>query len=141
MFYKYFGDPKSIYSINVIGYIKLMLAAKRILEISGMVVLPYIISGKVLKMPNKKSINKKYINMITTDPLWANIEKMYEGDDGILNDILEKIGVIMSGEYVIISPTEPDLDGRLIDYNCALLIAKEYMELILMMNNKATIGD
>jgi hypothetical protein len=133
LFYKYFGDPKSIYSINMIGYIKLMIAAKRILTSCGMVVLPYVISSKILKMPNKKAINKKYITMITSDPLWEKIQEKYADDVAIQQDILDKIGVAISSEYRIIAPGEEEFDGNIIDYNCALLIAKEYMELVLMI--------
>ena len=48
-------------------------------------------------------------------------------------DIMNKIGIAISSEYKIISPDEPEFDGRTIDYNCALLIAKEYMEFICMI--------
>jgi hypothetical protein len=47
LFYKYFGDTQSINVINMDDYIKLMIAARRLLEANGLVVLPYIISGKV----------------------------------------------------------------------------------------------
>ncbi len=133
LFAKYFGDPKSIKSINLIGYVKLMMAAKRMLTMSGMAVLPYVISSKVLKMPNKKAISKKYTNMIEADQLWKEIEKIYNGDERIKEDIMNKIGIAISSEYKIISPDEPEFDGRTIDYNCALLIAKEYMEFICMI--------
>ena len=133
LFAKYFGDPKSINSINLIGYVKLIMAAKKMLTLSGMAVLPYVISSKVVKMPNKKAISKKYTNMIEADQLWLEIEKIYNGDEQIKEDILNKIGIAISSEYKIIAPDEPEFDGKTIDYNCALLIAKEYMEFICMI--------
>ena len=132
LFYKYFGDPKSINSINVEDYVKLMIASYKILSSSGLVVLPYIISSKIVKMPNKKSINKKLITMITSDPLWDRISDKYKDDD-IMDYILDNIGVAISSEYCIISKREPELDGRIIGYECAPLIAKEYMEFVLMI--------
>lgn len=133
LFAKYFGDPKSIKSINLIGYVKLMMAAKKMLTLAGMAVLPYVISSKVMKMPNKKAISKKYTNMIEADQLWREIEIIYNGDERIKEDIMNKIGVAISSEYKIIAPDEPEFDGHTIDYNCALLIAKEYMEFICMI--------
>lgn len=133
LFCKYFGDPKSIYNINIIGYIKLMMAAKIMLFSSRMVVLPYVISSKVIKMPNKKAISKKYMTLITSDNLWVQIQEKYDHDEIVLKDILDNIGIAISSEYMIIAPDEPDLDGRIINYDNGLLIAKEYMELVLMI--------
>ena len=45
MFYKYFGDVESVYSIvPSTDYIKLMIAAKRILLDNYMIIMPYVIS-------------------------------------------------------------------------------------------------
>jgi hypothetical protein len=132
LFFKFFGSPRSAYDINLVGYIKLIMAAKKILIAHGMVAFPYVLSSKVVKMPFKKAINKSYISMITSDPLWELIKDKYRNDN-ILKDILEKIGIAISSEYCIIAPDEPEFDGRTIDYNTALLIAKEYMEFVLMI--------
>lgn len=133
LFYKYFGDPKSINGINIDDYVKLMISANKILLSCGMVVLPYVISSKVTKMPSKKSINKKLITMITTDPLWEKIKEKYHDDEVVLNDILDKIGVAISSEYRIISMREPEYDGCIINYDNAILIAKEFMEFVLII--------
>ena len=48
MFDKEFGDPITMNAIpNQTDYIKLIIAAKRILLKSGMIILPYIISGRI----------------------------------------------------------------------------------------------
>jgi hypothetical protein len=133
LFYKYFGDPKSINSINADQYVVLMIAAYKILLANGLTVLPYVISSKVVKMPSKKAMNKKLIQMITLDSTWEKIKEKYHNDQIILNDILEKIGVAISSEYKIISVREPELDGKVIDYGCATFIAKEFMDYILMI--------
>lgn len=132
LFFKYFGDPKSLYNIDIIGYVKLMIAAKRILESHGMVVLPNVVSSKVLKMPTKKAINKKIVLMIQSDPLWEIIDNIYK-DEQIKVDILEKIGVLISSEFQIIAPEDKEIDGKVVDYHCALLLAKEYLEYITMI--------
>lgn len=133
LFFKYFGDPKSIRSVNADGYIKLMIAANKILLANGMVVLPYLVSSKVIKMPKKKAINKKLIQMIVSDPLWQKIREKYHDDEAILEDILDKIGVAISSEYKIVSMREPEYNGCIINYDSAILIAKEYMEYVIMV--------
>ena len=109
-----------------------MIAAKRILESHGMVVLPNVVSSKVLKMPTKKAINKKIVLMIQSDPLWEIIDNIYK-DEQIKVDILEKIGVLISSEFQIIAPEDKEIDGKVVDYHCALLLAKEYLEYITMI--------
>ena len=51
----------------------------------------------------------------------------------VLNDILDKIGVAISSEYRIISMREPEYDGCIINYDNAILIAKEFMEFVLII--------
>ena len=55
LFYKYFGNTVSANSINRIDYVKLMIAAKRILQSQYLVMLPYIISSRVLKKDTKSN--------------------------------------------------------------------------------------
>ena len=71
MFYKYFGDTVSINSINADEYIILMITAKRILERHGMILLPYIISGVVLKISTRTSLCKK--ELIKLEKIIMNI--------------------------------------------------------------------
>jgi hypothetical protein len=58
MFFKDFMDTQSAYTVNAEEYIKLMLAARKILLQHNMVCLPYIVSGKVEKIVGRKSVNK-----------------------------------------------------------------------------------
>ena len=60
IFFKYFGDPKSINSIGKMDYVKLIIASQRMLKASNMVILPYIVSGKIVRLQLKKNINKKH---------------------------------------------------------------------------------
>ena len=59
LFFKEFGDPISLNTINQTDYIKLIIAGKRLLLHSGMVVLPYIISSRVTRTATRKNVNKK----------------------------------------------------------------------------------
>ena len=102
MFYKDFGDPISINAIrNQTDYIKLIIAAKRILLNSGMVILPYIISGRIRRYASRKIINKKDLIAIETDPLYEQIKMKYNNPK-IDQKITEFIGAIMSSAFEII---------------------------------------
>ena len=103
---------------NQTDYIKLMIAAKRILLNSGMVILPYIISGRVLRTATRKIINKKDMIAIETDPLYWQLKQKYNNPK-IDQKINELIGAIMSSSFEVIEwddelecPTQ--WDGKII---------------------------
>lgn len=131
LFYKYFGDPVSINAINSIDYVKLMLTAKKILESYNMVILPYIISSKVVRIPKKKSINKKELLKITMSPLWAQIKDKYKNEK-IEEEILGQIGIILSSEFKIIDYENDSLHGKMIDC-ISDIVTEEYLMYVLMI--------
>ena len=131
LFYKYFGDTITIKSINIVDYIKLMLSARKILSAYNMIILPYIISSKVVKIPNKKNINKKELLKITASPLWERIVEKYQNPK-IEEEILGQIGVILSGEFKIIDYRDPDIHGKTIDCVSDIVI-EEYLMYVLMI--------
>lgn len=79
LFYKYFGDPVSIKSIDMKQYIKLIIAAKRMLLGYNLKILPYIIGGKVVKLIKKKNINKKESTAIENDMLFKYVMDKFIG--------------------------------------------------------------
>ena len=108
LFFKDFGDQVSIQSINQIDYIKLLIAAKRILINSGLVILPYIISSKVTRVATRKNINKKETIKVTNGDNWAQIAAKYNNKK-IEKIILEMMGKINSSTFEII---EYDLENH-----------------------------
>ena len=130
LFYKYFGDPVSIKAINNIDYIKLMLAARKMLESYNMVILPYIISSKVVRVPKRKNINKKELLKITSSPLWKQIQDKYRNEK-IEEEILGQIGVILSAEFKIIDFYDDSLDGKIIDC-ISDIVTEEYLMYVLL---------
>lgn len=118
-YYKEFGDPITLSAIhNQTDYIKLIIAAKRILLKSGMVILPYIISGRILRIATRKIINKKDMIAIETDPLYEQIKQKYNNPK-IEQKIYEFIGAIMSSSFEIIDwdneKNEPtSWDGKIV---------------------------
>ena len=131
LFYKYFGDPVSINAINSIDYIKLILAAKKMLESYNMVILPYIISSKVVKIPKKKSINKKELLKIKASPLWEQIKDKYRNEK-IEENILGQIGVLLCSDFKIIDYDDEELDGKMIDC-ISDIVTEEYLMYVLMI--------
>ena len=111
MFFKYFGDINSLNAINIDDYVTLIIAAKRILEVSGMILLPYIISSKVVRLASRKNINKKELVKLEASPLWEQVKNKYRSEK-IEKHILSLIAVILSSEFEIIDPDDDELDGQ-----------------------------
>lgn len=108
LFFKDIGDPISVNSINQIDYIKLMIAAKRILSKTGMVILPYIISSKVIRVATRKNVSKKIQDTIDASAIYVSIKEIYNNKN-IEAKILEFIGKVLSSSFEII---EYDTDNH-----------------------------
>lgn len=111
LFFKYFGDVQSANAINLDDYITLMIAAKRILEASGMILLPYIVSSKVVRLASRKNVNKKELTKLESSPLWERVKNKYKSEK-IEKHILSIIACILSSEFEIIDPKDKELDGQ-----------------------------
>lgn len=111
LFFKFFGDSNTINAINLDDYVTLIIAAKRILEACGMVLLPYIISSKVIRLASRKNVNKKELTKLESSPLWEKIKNKYRNDK-IEKHILSIIAIILTSEFEIIDPDDPELDGQ-----------------------------
>lgn len=99
---KDFGDPITLNAIhNQTDYIKLMIAGKRILERSGMVILPYIFSSRVTRIATRKIISKKDMVRMESSNLYQQIKAKYNNPK-IEQKIWEFIGGIISSSYEII---------------------------------------
>ena len=103
---------------NHTDYIKLIIAAKRILEGIGMTILPYIISGKVIRVATRKIINKRDMVSMKNDPLYEQIKLKYNNPK-IEQKIWEFIGAVISSTFEIIEydnehsrPSE--FDGKIV---------------------------
>ena len=110
IFYKYFGSPVTVNSIDIVGFVKLIIAAKRILEAAGMVLLPYIISSKIVRLAFRKTINKKELVKLELSPTYQRVKDKYRNDK-IEKQILSIIATILSSDFEVIDFDDPDLDG------------------------------
>lgn len=115
LFYKYFGDPESMKMINRESYIKLMIAAKRILQSANMVLLPYIFSAKVLKIVRRKNLNKKELTKLKLSSYYPALMEKYNSTK--IEEMFSEIAAtILSSEFQIIDfNNEEGLDGKIIN--------------------------
>ena len=120
-FYKYFGDTSSVNSINQEDYFKLMLAAKKIYLNNNMILLPYIVSGKVEKLVGRKSVNKKELMKVEASPLYQAVLDKYKNEK-IMRIILGYIATAISSEFRIVERNNPSIDGKVIDIVPDMLI-------------------
>ena len=103
LFYKDFGDPITIKAIhNQTDYIKLIIAAKRILLAQGMITLPYMISGKISKSATKKATSKRDKIRIEESELFNHIMYRYGNNPKVAEKLWQFIGNIKSTQYTVI---------------------------------------
>jgi len=131
LFYKYFEDPETINMINIRDYVKLVIASRRILEASGMVLLPYIVSGKVLRVASRKNINKKELTKLEMSPIYEQIRAKYRNEK-IEKHILSLIAATMSSEFEAIDMEDDQLDGTRIQVVPELVLEEIPMYITLI---------
>ena len=131
LFYKEFGEPLAAYAINHEDYIKLLIAAKKILKAHNMIALPYIISSKMERVNLRKSINKKELTKIQASKYYKQIQEKYQNEK-IEQYILSIIATILVSEFRIIDYYDKELDGQLIT-GITDLITEEVMMFITLI--------
>lgn len=131
LFYKYFGDPLSINNINKVDYVKLMIAATKELSANNMVILPYIISSRVLKLQQRKSLNKKESIKLESSALYQTIKDKYRSEK-IEKTILSIIATIISSEFEIIDFYDKEADRKIISNVPESICEEVYMFISLI---------
>lgn len=131
LFYKMFGDVESIYAINANDYVKLMIAAKNMLIQSNMIILPYVISGKVDKIVGRKSVNKKELIKLESSSYYDMIMKKYRNEK-IVKNILSMIATIISSDFSVIDYYNHNIDGKRIDTISDIVIEEVLMYTLLI---------
>ena len=105
-YYKDFGDPVTFRGIRSSDYIRLMVCARRSLLAQGMVILPYIISGKVTRVATRKIISKKDTIKYERNPLFTDIKNKYNNDPKLIDHIWQLIGTIVTSNFTMIDYDE-----------------------------------
>lgn len=122
MFYSSFGDTHSIKSINALDYVKLMIAAKRILISCNMRLLPYIIAGHFTKISSRVTLCKKEMIKITTSQYYEAICQKYRNNQKIKDKIIARISTIISSNIEVIDYYDKSIDGKKIIIDTDILI-------------------
>lgn len=131
MFYKYFGDTVSINAINVDDYIKLVIAARKMLNGNNMAYLPYIISGKVNKIVSRKSLNKKEIAEMESSQYYPLVVDKFKNPK-ILNQILGTIATIITSNFSVIDYKDREFNGTPITVETRIIIEEFLMYILLI---------
>lgn len=131
LFYKYFGDTISINAINVDDYIKLVIAARKMLKGNNMGFLPYIISGKVNKIVSRKSLNKKEITEMESSQYYPLVEDKFKNPK-ILNQILGTVATIITSSFSVIDYEDRELNGLNIAVETRIIIEEFLMYILLI---------
>lgn len=132
LFYKIFGDTISLKAINRDDYVKLIISARKILEAHGMVVLPHIISGKVLRLVQRKNLNKKEYTKLESSPYYEFIKRKYENNEKIEQEIMSTIAAILSSSFQIIDFNEPSIHGKKVEMYPEYIIEEVMMYMTIV---------
>lgn len=131
LFFKYFGYPTAFNSIKNTDYIKLMIAAKRLLNANNMLILPYIISSKTRNIQNRKSINRKELLSIEKSPNYKKVLQKYKSTS-MHEYILSLMATIASSEFKMIDYNDPELNDKILSI-IPEIIYEELLLYILMI--------
>ena len=131
VFYKYFGDTVSIYGINNHDYIKMIIAAKRIMKNNSMLILPEILSGKIEKYVSRKSVNKSMMTKIKTSSYYQDVIDKYR-DEKLVKRILSIVASIVSSEITFVNYEEQSLTGNPIPINQDIICEEVLMFSLLI---------
>ena len=131
LFYKYFGDTAAIKSVDIQDYIKLILAAKKLLHSYHLYNMEAIVSGKVVKNINRININKKELIKIQSSNLYKIIENKYKNEK-IINQCLSLLATLLASKFQVIDYDHPELTGQPLSIKPDML-NQEFLEYISMV--------
>lgn len=101
LFYKWFGDPSALGSIDLTSYIKLIIATKRILAANNLHTMEAILSGKFVKVIKRVNMNKKELQKITSSSTYEAVAAIYHNEK-ITNLLIAMLATIVSSKFQII---------------------------------------
>lgn len=101
LFYKWFGDPSALGSMDLTSYIKLIIAAKRLLAANNLHTMEAILSGKFVKVIKRVNMNKKELQKITSSSTYEAVADIYHNEK-ITNLLIAMLATIVSSKFQII---------------------------------------
>lgn len=133
LFYKWFGDPSSLGSIDLTNYIKLIIAAKRILASNGLYTMEAILSGKFVKVIKRVNMNKKELLKITSSNTYESVASIYRNEK-ITNLLVSMLATIVSSKFQIIDFDNKENTGKAFTPQQELL-NEEFLIYASLINN------
>ena len=97
-----------------------------------MIVLPYIVSGTIVRLQSKKNINKKELEKLETSKNLQKVREKYRNEK-IIDYLRSMIATIITSDFAIISYEDPKIDNRVIDCNKVSDIIMEEMLLYALL--------
>jgi len=131
LFYKYFGDTTSINAINGDDYIKLMIAARKMLKDNMLAILPYVVSSKVNKVVSRKNLNKKELLEMEADQNYPLVVEKYKNQK-VLHQILGTIATIITSSFTAIDYHDKELNGLPIHIDSKFIIKETLLYVLLI---------
>lgn len=131
LFYKYFNDTVSINGINEDDYVKLIIAARRMLKNNAMSFLPYIVSSKVEKIVSRKTLNKKELSEMESSQYYPLVKEKFKNDK-ILHQILGTIATIITSNFSVIDYNDPEINGIPINVETRIIIEETLIYVLLI---------
>lgn len=133
LFYSRFGDPNAVKSIdNGKDYIRLMLAAKKILLDNHMVIMPYIISSKVEKLVVRNTVNKKEQLKLKQIQYYDMVTEKYHHNEKAMLQILSNVATVISSTFRCVDYFNKEIDGKIISI-IPEMVMEEMLCLTLMI--------
>lgn len=131
LFYKYFGSPACLREINYVDYIKLIIIAKKMLLKAGMLIFPYIISGK-FEVSKVKSINIKERSRMESNRLYDQVKEKYRHNSHAMDMALELISKILASKFTIIDYENEAINGQPVPMVNDLVIEEVLMYILMI---------
>ena len=96
-----------------------------------MVLLPHVISSKVLHLATRKTINKKDLIKLEASETYQRVKQKYKSEK-IEKHILSLIATTMTSDFQAIEPEFPEINGKKIQIIPDLILEEipQYVELI-----------
>ena len=86
-----------------------------------MIIMPYIISGKVEKLTPRKTINKKEEKDLMSSQYYSLLFDKYRSEK-VMQQILSTFATVISSTFRIIDYDNPEMNGKIIDCIPAIVL-------------------
>jgi hypothetical protein len=129
-----FGDMASIRYVNEVQYVKLIIAAKKLMNNYGIFTLAEIVGGKTKHGIARKSISKTMITRLKMSEKYPRILGIYKNEDIIESSLFSLIAQSIASDFTYISYYDQNINGQpiVVDKD---IICEEFMNFTIMINS------